>query len=175
MLLMLLNSTVVSNCRQRSAQRSRLDWVVIVQPEKRYNVVDIKYYLLSFSPWTSSFICIQIGKSRLLPAVPNPRFDLHFQLDSSPIPRQAGLLFEIRSASKDIVASTRITLQDLLSGKIWSLFTITSCIQDTGIYWSTNNTIHYHQRLPQIKMKCSRGWLWIMELPLKSKLLTAGS
>lgn len=57
-----------------------------------------------------------VGKSRLLPAVPNPRFDLHFQLDSSsPISRQAGLLFEIRSASKDIVASRRITLQDLLS------------------------------------------------------------
>lgn len=57
-----------------------------------------------------------VAKSRLLPAVPNPRFDLHFQLDSSsPISRQAGLLFEIRSASKDIVASRRTTLQDLLS------------------------------------------------------------
>ncbi|KAK3921677.1 Double C2-like domain-containing protein alpha [Frankliniella fusca] len=57
-----------------------------------------------------------VAKSRLLPAVPNPRFDLHFQLDSSsPISRQAGLLFEIRSANKDIVASRKTTLQDLLS------------------------------------------------------------
>lgn len=64
-------------------------------------------------------LIMEVGKSRLLPAVPNPRFDLHFQLDSSsPLSRQAGLLFEIRSANKDIVASRRVTLQDLLSGKI---------------------------------------------------------
>jgi hypothetical protein len=60
-----------------------------------------------------------LAKSRLLPAMPNPRFDLNFQLDSPEnVPRQAALLFEIRSSVKEVVAACRITLQDVLSGKM---------------------------------------------------------
>ncbi|XP_069673106.1 uncharacterized protein [Periplaneta americana] len=57
-----------------------------------------------------------LAKSRLLPAMPNPRFDLSFQLDNPEnVPRQAALVFEIRSSGKEMVAARRITLQDMLS------------------------------------------------------------
>ncbi|KAL7288878.1 hypothetical protein TKK_0016848 [Trichogramma kaykai] len=55
-----------------------------------------------------------IAKSRLLPAMPNPQFLLDFQLDHDLLPRQATLVFEIRSASKELLASRRITLHELL-------------------------------------------------------------
>lgn len=58
-----------------------------------------------------------LAKSRLLPAMPNPRFDLSFQLDNpESVPRQTALVFEIRSSIKEVVAACRITLQDMLSG-----------------------------------------------------------
>ncbi|XP_068082073.1 uncharacterized protein [Anabrus simplex] len=57
-----------------------------------------------------------VAKSRLLPAVPNPQFDLSFQLNNpDTVPRHAALLFEIRSSGKEVVGSRRVTLQDLLS------------------------------------------------------------
>ncbi|KAJ9589915.1 hypothetical protein L9F63_016976, partial [Diploptera punctata] len=57
-----------------------------------------------------------LAKSRLLPAMPNPKFDLTFQLDNpETVPRQAALIFEIRSSGKEVVAARRITLQDILS------------------------------------------------------------
>ncbi|XP_051166323.1 uncharacterized protein LOC127284735 isoform X5 [Leptopilina boulardi] len=55
-----------------------------------------------------------IAKSRLLPAMPNPQFSIDFQIDGDSIPRQAMLVFEIRSASKELLASRRITLHELL-------------------------------------------------------------
>lgn len=55
-----------------------------------------------------------IAKSRLLPAMPNPQFCIDFQIDHDSIPRQAMLLFEIRSASKELLASRRISLHELL-------------------------------------------------------------
>ena len=55
-----------------------------------------------------------IAKSRLLPAMPNPQFSIDFQLDGDSVPRQALLIFEIRSASKELLASRRITLHELL-------------------------------------------------------------
>ncbi|XP_014211162.1 uncharacterized protein LOC106641296 [Copidosoma floridanum] len=55
-----------------------------------------------------------IAKSRLLPAMPNPQFCIDFQLDYDSVPRQATLVFEIRSASKELLASRRITLHELL-------------------------------------------------------------
>ncbi|XP_058799438.1 uncharacterized protein LOC131668950 isoform X2 [Phymastichus coffea] len=55
-----------------------------------------------------------IAKSRLLPAMPNPQFCIDFQLDHDSIPRQSMLVFEIRSASKELLASRRITLHELL-------------------------------------------------------------
>lgn len=58
-----------------------------------------------------------IAKSRLLPAMPNPQFSIDFQIDGDSIPRQAMLVFEIRSASKELLASRRITLHELL-GKL---------------------------------------------------------
>lgn len=63
-----------------------------------------------------------LAKSRLLPAMPNPRFDLSFQLDNPEnVPRQAVLVFEIRSSGKEVVASRRITLQDMLSGMMMDI------------------------------------------------------
>jgi hypothetical protein len=60
-----------------------------------------------------------LAKSRLLPAMPNPQFDLSFQLDNPENdPRQAALVFEIRSSVKKVVAAFRITLQDMLSGRM---------------------------------------------------------
>ncbi|XP_021917858.1 uncharacterized protein PYUK71.03c-like isoform X2 [Zootermopsis nevadensis] len=57
-----------------------------------------------------------LAKSRLIPAMPNPQFDLGFQLDNPEnVPRQAALVFEIRSSGKELVAARRITLQDMLS------------------------------------------------------------
>ncbi|XP_049764744.1 uncharacterized protein LOC126094274 [Schistocerca cancellata] len=57
-----------------------------------------------------------VAKSRLLPAVPNPRFDLAFQLDQpEQIPRHAVLLFEVRGTGKELIGARRVTLQDLLS------------------------------------------------------------
>ncbi|XP_033211411.1 uncharacterized protein LOC117169247 isoform X2 [Belonocnema kinseyi] len=55
-----------------------------------------------------------IAKSRLLPAMPNPQFSIDFQIDGDSIPRQAMLVFEIRSASKELLASRKITLHELL-------------------------------------------------------------
>ncbi|XP_046401824.1 uncharacterized protein LOC124167829 [Ischnura elegans] len=75
-----------------------------------------------------------LAKSRLLPSVPNPQFDLSFQVNDGGgmggggrrggereegVPCRAALLFEIRSSgNKDILASRRITLQELLSGAL---------------------------------------------------------
>ena len=51
--------------------------------------------------------------------MPNPRFDLSFQLDNPEnVPRQTVLVFEIRSSIKEVVAACRITLQDMLSGRM---------------------------------------------------------
>jgi len=51
--------------------------------------------------------------------MPNPRFDLSFQLDNPEnVPRQTALVFEIRSSIKEVVAACRITLQDMLSGRM---------------------------------------------------------
>ncbi|XP_071454089.1 uncharacterized protein [Hetaerina americana] len=59
-----------------------------------------------------------LAKSRLLPSVPNPQFDLSFQVKREEgVSCRAALLFEIRSSgNKDILASRRITIQELLSG-----------------------------------------------------------
>lgn len=67
----------------------------------------------------SSAVGKTLAKSRLLPAMPNPRFDLSFQLDNPEnVPRQTALVFEIRSSVKEVVAACRITLQDMLSGRM---------------------------------------------------------
>jgi hypothetical protein len=64
-----------------------------------------------------------LAKSRLIPAMPNPRFDLSFQLDNPEnVPRQAALVFEIRSSGKEVLAARRITLQDMLSGGMVHMF-----------------------------------------------------
>ncbi|KAK2576841.1 hypothetical protein KPH14_005474 [Odynerus spinipes] len=55
-----------------------------------------------------------IAKSRLLPAMPNPQFSIDFHIESDSVPRQALLIFEIRGASKELLASRRITLHELL-------------------------------------------------------------
>lgn len=55
-----------------------------------------------------------LAKSRLLPAMPNPQFSIDFHIDGDGVPRQALLIFEIRSASKELLASRRITLHELL-------------------------------------------------------------
>ncbi|XP_025157748.1 tricalbin-3-like isoform X3 [Harpegnathos saltator] len=55
-----------------------------------------------------------IAKSRLLPAMPNPQFSIDFHIEGDGVPRQALLIFEIRSASKELLASRRITLYELL-------------------------------------------------------------
>jgi len=58
-----------------------------------------------------------IAKSHLLPAMPNPQFQLDFQLSSpEDVPRKSTLLFEIRSAGKEVLALRRVTLQDLMAG-----------------------------------------------------------
>ncbi|XP_063216806.1 extended synaptotagmin-2-like [Bacillus rossius redtenbacheri] len=57
-----------------------------------------------------------LAKSRLLPAMTNPRFDLAFQIDTpDSVPRQAVLFFEVRSSGKEVLGSCRATLQDLLA------------------------------------------------------------
>ncbi|XP_066593483.1 uncharacterized protein [Prorops nasuta] len=63
---------------------------------------------------TSTHAGKRIAKSRLLPAMPNPQFSIDFHIDGNGVPRQALLIFEIRSASKELLASRRITLQELL-------------------------------------------------------------
>lgn len=55
-------------------------------------------------------------KSRLLPAMPNPQFGVDFQIEGDEVSRQSALIFEIRSASKELLASRRVTLHELLSG-----------------------------------------------------------
>ncbi|XP_048513229.1 tricalbin-1-like isoform X3 [Athalia rosae] len=57
-----------------------------------------------------------LTKSRLLPAMPNPQFGVDFQIESDEVSRQSALIFEIRSASKDLLASRKITLHELLNG-----------------------------------------------------------
>lgn len=62
-----------------------------------------------------------VAKTRLFPAVPNPHFDLNFQLDNpDSVPRHAALVFEVRGSGKELVGSRRVTLQDLLSGN-WNV------------------------------------------------------
>lgn len=55
-----------------------------------------------------------LAKSRLLPAMPNPQFSIDFHIEGDNVPRQSLLIFEIRSASKELLASRRITLHELL-------------------------------------------------------------
>ncbi|CAK9818685.1 TCB1 [Anthophora plagiata] len=55
-----------------------------------------------------------LAKSQLLPAMPNPQFSIDFHVEGDNVPRQSLLIFEIRSASKDLLASRRITLHELL-------------------------------------------------------------
>ncbi|XP_053973613.1 uncharacterized protein LOC128873790 isoform X2 [Hylaeus volcanicus] len=55
-----------------------------------------------------------LAKSRLLPAMPNPQFSIDFHIEGENVPRQSLLIFEIRSASKELLASRRITLHELL-------------------------------------------------------------
>ncbi|XP_046627251.1 tricalbin-1-like isoform X1 [Neodiprion virginianus] len=57
-----------------------------------------------------------LTKSRLLPAMPNPQFGVDFQIDSDEVSRQSSLIFEIRSSNKELLASRRVTLHELLSG-----------------------------------------------------------
>ncbi|XP_035733032.1 uncharacterized protein LOC118446471 isoform X2 [Vespa mandarinia] len=61
-----------------------------------------------------------IAKSRLLPAMPNPQFSIDFHIESDSVPRQALLIFEIRGASKELLASRRITLHELLGVSVAS-------------------------------------------------------
>ena len=46
--------------------------------------------------------------------MPNPQFSIDFHIESNNVPRQSLLIFEIRSASKELLASRRITLHELL-------------------------------------------------------------
>ncbi|XP_076236391.1 uncharacterized protein LOC143180510 [Calliopsis andreniformis] len=55
-----------------------------------------------------------LAKSRLLPAMPNPQFSIDFHIEGDNVPRQSLLIFEIRSASKELLASRRISLHELL-------------------------------------------------------------
>ncbi|XP_076749904.1 uncharacterized protein LOC143422843 isoform X2 [Xylocopa sonorina] len=55
-----------------------------------------------------------LAKSRLLPAMPNPQFSIDFHIEGDNVPRQSLLIFEIRSAGKELLASRRITLHELL-------------------------------------------------------------
>lgn len=96
-----------------------------------------------------------LAKSHLLPAMPNPQFDLHFQINTpETVPRQAVLLFEIRSSGKEIVALRRVTLQDLLSvdGK------------ETHTWLALNNgatlevTIAHGRELKRQPRKLFRSW-----------------
>lgn len=60
-----------------------------------------------------------LAKSRLLPAMPNPQFSIDFHIEGDNVPRQSLLIFEIRSASKELLASRRITLHELLGTFKW--------------------------------------------------------
>nr|CAD7432746.1 unnamed protein product [Timema monikensis] len=65
---------------------------------------------------TSDKMGRSLAKSRFLPAVPNPQFDLPFQVDApQSVPRQAVLSFEVRSPGKEVLGSCRATLQELLA------------------------------------------------------------
>lgn len=46
--------------------------------------------------------------------MPNPQFSIDFHIEGDNVPRQSLLIFEIRSASKELLASRRITLHELL-------------------------------------------------------------
>jgi len=58
-----------------------------------------------------------LAKSRLIPAVPNPGFDLSFEIDTPEgVSKQAALLFEIRATGKELVASRRVTIEEMMQG-----------------------------------------------------------
>jgi hypothetical protein len=60
-----------------------------------------------------------LAKSLLIPAMPNSRSYLSFQLyNPENVPRRAALVLEICSSGKEVVAAHRITLQDVLSGRM---------------------------------------------------------
>ena len=65
--------------------------------------------------------------------MPNPQFNVDFQLDNDNIPRQAMLTFEIRSASKEMLASRKVTLHELL-GKIDLYFNFSNLSQGYYFY-----------------------------------------
>lgn len=97
-----------------------------------------------------------LAKSHLIPAMPNPQFDLSFQISHpESVPRQAILLFEIRSSSKEIVALRRVTLQDLLSG---------DNNKETHTWLALNNgatleiTIAHGRELKKQSRKLFRSW-----------------
>lgn len=62
-----------------------------------------------------------LAKSRLLPAMPNPQFSIDFHIEGDNVPRQSLLIFEIRSASKELLASRRISLHELLGAFYFTL------------------------------------------------------
>jgi hypothetical protein len=64
-----------------------------------------------------------LAKSHLIPAMPNPRSYLSFQLGNPEnAPCQAALVSEICSSGKEVVTAYRITLQDMLSGRMVHTF-----------------------------------------------------
>lgn len=54
--------------------------------------------------------------------MPNPQFSIDFHIEGDNVPRQSLLIFEIRSASKELLASRRITLHELLGIFKFNLF-----------------------------------------------------
>ncbi|KAK6635343.1 hypothetical protein RUM44_000594 [Polyplax serrata] len=100
-----------------------------------------------------------LSKSHLLPAMPNPQFDLPFQISSpESVPRQAVLLFEIRSSGKEIVAVRKVSLQDLLGG------TLPAEGRETHTWLALSNgatleiTIAHGRELKKQTKKLFRSW-----------------
>ncbi|KAL0269628.1 UNVERIFIED_CONTAM: hypothetical protein PYX00_007297 [Menopon gallinae] len=96
-----------------------------------------------------------LAKSDLHPAVPNPQFNLPFQIVSpESVARQAVLQFEIRSSGKENVALRRVTLQDILSADG----------QETHTWLALNNgaslevIIAHGRELKKSSRKLFRSW-----------------
>ncbi|XP_059473484.1 uncharacterized protein LOC132195473 isoform X2 [Neocloeon triangulifer] len=99
-----------------------------------------------------------LAKSRLIPAIPDPLFNLAFEIETPEgVSKQAALLFEIRATGKELVASRRVTIEELMQDA-----SIDGSVVKTSLNLSTGASIEvevsYGREIKKESRKLFRSW-----------------
>ncbi|XP_065354006.1 uncharacterized protein LOC135948588 isoform X3 [Cloeon dipterum] len=99
-----------------------------------------------------------LAKSRLIPAVPNPVFNLAFEIDTPEgVSKQAALLFEIRATGKELVASRRVTIEELMQDALTDGSPVKTWLNlSTGA--SIQVEVAYGREIKKESRKLFRSW-----------------